>query len=111
MTKAPTPDLASLMTFIGEGFPFTQEHYPHADLRNPSFTLAFAVSHSAKHMAKSTGKIAAESEEWDHGGIMNEEALKVATTKMLINALNLARMLEMTPEEIAARVPEVMVII
>lgn len=111
MTAQPTPDLASLMTFIGNGFPFTQEHYPKADLSTRESTLAFAVSHSSKHMAKSGGKIAAESEEYDHSGAMDEEALKVATTKMLVNALNLARMLDMSPEEIAARVPVVMGII
>ena len=108
MTTQPTPDLASLMAFIGQGFPFTQDHYPNADLRTPESALAFAVSHSSKHIAKSGGKIAAESEEWDHGGTMDEEALKVATTKMLVNALNLARVLKMSPEEIAARVPVVM---
>lgn len=111
MTTQPTPDLASLMAVIGQGFPFTQEHYPQADLSTPQSTLAFAVSHSSKHMAKSCGKIAAESEEYDHSGTMDEEALKVATTKMIVNALNLARMLGMSPEEIAERVPVVMNII
>lgn len=111
MATAPTTDLASLMDFIGEGFPFTQAHYPNGDLSTPERALAFAVRHSSAHMAKTGGKIAAEAEEYDHGGTMNEEELKVAATKMFVTAVNFARALGMSPEELTARVPVVMQII
>lgn len=104
---APTPDLSSLMIFIGERYTFTQEHYPDLDT-SPHAKKAFAVRHSALHMMKSTGKIAAEAESADHGGEMNADNLKTATTKMLVNVLKLAEELGISSEELAANVPKVM---
>lgn len=101
-------NLAYLMEFIGNGFPFTQERYVNSDLSTPEKALAFAVGHSQKHMAKTTGQIAAETEKHDHGGNMDIESLKVATAKAVVNALNLANALGMTAEEIAKRIPQVM---
>lgn len=111
MTTVPTTDLGSLMSFIGEGFPFTQDHYPNADLSTPERIRAFAVRHSSAHMAKTGGRIAAEAEEYDHGGAMDEEVLKVAATKMFVTAVNFARALGMSPEELVGRVPVVMKVI
>lgn len=102
------PDLATLMEIIGSGFPFTQERYVNGDLSTPGKTLAFAVGHSQKHMTKTTGQIAAETEKYDHGGKMDMEKLKIATTKAVVNALNLANALDMTAEELAERIPQVM---
>lgn len=101
-------DLTVLMEFIKTGFPFTPERYPNGDLSTSEKIRAFAVRHSAVHIAKTCGQIAAEAERYDHGGTMDTEQLKVATTKMLINVLNLANALGMTPEELAQRVPKVM---
>ena len=108
MVTIPTPDLASLMSFIGERYTFTEEHYPGFSQLTPKQQKLFAVRHSQLHMSKSTGAIATEAEAADHGGEMNSENLKVATTKMLINTLKLAEELGMTPEDIAASVPRVM---
>jgi hypothetical protein len=104
----PTADLSSLMTFIGERYTFTEEHYPGFDQLSAEQKLLFAVRHSALHMMKSTGKIAAEAEAADHGGQMNEENLKVATTKMLVNVLKLAEELGISGDELAVYVPKVM---
>lgn len=108
MTTAPTTDLASLMAFIGERYTFTEEHYPNLDKLSPNDRHVFAVRHSALHMMKSTGKIAAEAEKADHGGMMHFSDLKTATTKMLVNVLKLAEELNISPEELAANVPNVM---
>lgn len=102
------PNLAGLMVIIGNGFPFTQERYVNGDLSTPEKTLAFAVGHSLKHMAKTTGQIAAETERYDHGGKMDMEKLKIATAKAAVNALNLANALGMSAEELAERIPQVM---
>jgi hypothetical protein len=59
-------------------------------------------------MMKSTGKIAAEAEAADHGGEMDQESLKTATTKMLVNVLKLAEELGISGEEVTANVPKVM---
>lgn len=113
---APASDLSSLMAFIGERYTFTEEHYPTLGRDyGPSVNglsdeerLHFIVRHSALHMMKSIGKIAAEAENADHGGLMNEEALKVATTKMLVNVLKLAEELGISGDDLAANVPNVM---
>ena len=109
MIKAPEPTLASLMAFIGARYTFTNEHYPAADLSTPDKVRAFAVSHSLKHISKSAGKIAAETEAQDHGGTMDEKNLRIATAKLLVNTLKLAEELGMSPDELVAMVPRVMV--
>lgn len=108
MTGTPEPNLASLMAFIGARYTFTNQHYPNVDLSTPEKVRAFAVSHSLKHISKSAGKIATETEAQDHGGAMNEENLRIATTKMLVNALKLAEELGMSPDELGAMVPKAM---
>ena len=108
--SAPKADLSSLMTFIGERYTFEKKHYPSFNqaLMSPQQQLAFVVRHSALHMMKSTGKIAAEAEAADHGGLMNTDNLKVATTKMLVSVLKLAEELGMSGDDLAAYVPKVM---
>jgi hypothetical protein len=107
MSRTAT-DLASLMRLIEEAFPFTPDHYPNGDLSTSEKMLAFAVEHSHKHLSKSLGRIGAESEEYDHGGVMDEDKLKTAATKMVVSALNLARMLGMSAEDVALKIPEVL---
>ena len=104
----PTPELSSMMEYIGTHFPFTQERYPNADLSTPEKKLAFAVRHSSAHMSKTGGRIAAQVERYDHGGTMDRENLEVETAKMLVNALNLARELGMSAETLASMVSKVM---
>jgi len=108
--NAPTADLSSLMAFIGERYTFDKKHYPGFNqiLLSPEQQLAYVVRHSALHMMKSTGKIAAEAEAADHGGLMNENDLKIATTKMLVNVLKLAEELGMSGDDLAEYVPRVM---
>jgi hypothetical protein len=106
----PTADLSSLMKFIEERYTFDKKNYPGFNqvLLSSEQQLAYVVRHSALHMMKSTGKIAAEAEATDHGELMNEENLKVATTKMLVNVLKLAEELGISGEDLAAYVPKVM---
>lgn len=108
MTETPEPTLASLMAFIGARYRFSGENYPNADLSTPEKVLAFAVLHSLKHISKSAGAIATETEAQDHGGVMDEENLRIATAKMLVNTLKLAEELGMSPGELGAMVPKVM---
>lgn len=104
---APT-ELAALMTLISESFPFTQNRYPNGDLSTPEKTRAFAVRHSHAHMSKTTGQIATIVESYDHGGWSNEERVKAATLKAVINALNLAHALGMTAQEITEGIPKIL---
>lgn len=101
-------DLSALMEFIGARYEFTEEHYPGIGQLSPEERLHYAVRHSALHMMKSTGAIAAEAEAADHGGDMDPDKLKTATTKMLVNVLKLAEELGISGHELAANVPNVM---
>ena len=104
----PNPDLASLMTFIGERYKYNSATYPGFDEMTSEDRGGFIVKHSVLHMNKSTGALATEAERQDHGGDMNNEALCIACAKMLVNTLSLAQACGMTPEELADMVPKVM---
>lgn len=96
------------MTFIGERYTFTSEFYPTLEGASEEEQIQFAVNHSALHIMKSVGVIAAEVEAADHGGEMDPEKLKTATTKMLVNVLKLAEVLGISGEQLADNVPNVM---
>ena len=102
-------DLSELMSFIGERYKFNGDSYPKLrGVTDPDAIKAFALSHSLKHMNKSIGVLATESERLDHGGSMSSEALKKGTVKMFINVLKLAEELDITAEELGTSIPEYM---
>lgn len=101
-------NLHEIMHYIGERYTFTAEHYPALKNATPEERRAFAVNHSVYHMAKSVGKLASECEAADHGGEMDEAALRRATVKMLINALKLAEEIGMDADDLAREVPQCM---
>lgn len=101
-------DLARLMREINDRYPFTAKQYPVIDRLAPSELRAFVVSHLVHHASKSLGKISAECEAADHGEKMDEEALFTATTKILINALQLATHLGLTANDLIQMVPACM---
>ena len=100
--------LSMLMEFVGSRYKFTSENYPALKKKSPEQIKAFAVGHSAHHMMKSLGRISAECEAYDHGGVMNQELLHEATVKMLINTLKLAEELGISAGELIGSVPRVM---
>lgn len=69
---------------------------------------AFALSHSVHHMQKSVGKLAAECERYDHGGKLDDAAIKEGVVKMFINSVKLAEEMGINAEELAASVPTFM---
>ncbi|MEI7719647.1 MAG: hypothetical protein WCI89_00325 [bacterium] len=101
-------DLVALMRLIGERYQFTPEHYPELVQLVGEQRTAFAVKHSALHMMKSVGAIAAQGEAADHGDLMDIGALRIAIAKMLVNTLKLAEVLEIEPWVLGELVPEVM---
>lgn len=108
MTQSST-DLSSLIEFIGSVYTFTEKSYPGYDALSDEQKMLFALRHSALHMMKSVGKIATEAEHGDHGGGVELEPLQVATAKMLVNTLVLAKVIGLSGEDLAALVPKVMV--
>lgn len=101
-------DLRWLMTYIDDRYTFTEEHYPDIAGLSDAERQRFAVRHSALHMMKSAGKVAAEAEAADHGGPIDIGNLQVAAAKSLVNALKLASEIGMTGEQLAELVPKVM---
>jgi hypothetical protein len=96
--------LDSLIRRAEEKFQFTAEKYPELVSATPEETLRFAIRHSVLHYAKTAGKIAAHSEDVDHGGAGDLEALKTDTAKSLLNALRLAGLLGMNGAGLVERI-------
>ena len=109
MNNQNRPDsLNELMSFIGQRYTYTPDHYPALQGVSSERREAFAVSHSVHHMMKSLGKISAECEAFDHGGQLNHEVLREATVKMLINTLKLAEELGLSGSDLCEAVPQLM---
>lgn len=104
---AYTSDLPSVMSFIASRIPLNPTNYPPLQVLEAQHALAFNVSHSAMHLTKSLGALAAEVERAHHGGSMDKVALERAALKLFVNSLNLARVLGLTGDDILARLPEV----
>lgn len=100
------PDLDTLIEFITDNYPFTEE--THAELKGlpEDVQLKFAINHLALHFSKTAGKIATVSEEANHSGDINIEALRTDIPKALINTLRLAKLIDMKGEEIVAALEE-----
>ena len=95
-----------LLERVGRAYPITNEEYPGADLSTPRTRLKFAIEHSHKHLSKIVGKLAAQVEEMDHGGPIDQPELEVITAKTLISVLNLAHKLGLSGHRLAGLVPE-----
>lgn len=105
----PSTDLSSLIESITSIYTFNEKNYPGYDALSDEQKVLFALRHSALHMMKSVGKIAAEAESGDHGGKTDPASLEIATAKMLVNTLVLAKILGLSGEDLATLVPKVMV--
>jgi hypothetical protein len=90
--------LAELINDVEHRFNNSAKEYPRIPLANGDEKLAFLVSHSAHHMYKVIGQLAAECEAYDHGGSLDLDKMKTATAKMLVNVLKLSSDLGLTPE-------------
>lgn len=97
-------DLNSLIQRAEEMFVFNAEKYPELSGASEEATLRFALRHSVLHFAKTAGKIAAHSEDVDHGGEGDLEALKTDVAKSLLNTLRLAGLLGMDEGDLVARI-------
>jgi hypothetical protein len=60
--------LDELINFIATHVIFDKESYPELKDKNKEEIKVFAIRHSALHFAKTAGKIAAYSEDLEHGG-------------------------------------------
>ena len=93
-------DLDKLIEFVGRHFVFDEQIYPELKGANEEKRLAFAVRHSALHFSKTAGKVAAVSEDVDHGGELDIETVKENIPKAIISTLKLAEIVGMKGDEI-----------
>lgn len=89
-----------LIAHIEKEWQCTPERYPELAGATPEEYLRFVIRHSALHFAKTAGKVAAVSEDIDHGGELDKESLKINVAKSLINTLYLAGQIGMDEAEL-----------
>ncbi|MEK7520221.1 MAG: hypothetical protein AAB581_03215 [Patescibacteria group bacterium] len=99
-------DLDKLIAFVTAHFPFDENVYPELKGADEKQRFLFAVRHSAIHFAKTAGKIAAVSEDADHGDDIDTEKLKENVPKALINTLRLAELLGMSEKDLTRAIEE-----
>lgn len=99
-------DIDQLIRLIAKHFRFDEKTYPELKGVSEEQRHAFAVKHSALHFAKTAGKIAAVSEDADHGGAIDTANLKINTTKALISILRLAELLDMSEKDLIKAIEE-----
>jgi len=93
-------DLNSIITYITERYPFSEDKFPATKDCSEEETFRFALNHLALHHAKTAGKIAASSEDIDYGGTGELAELKSNVAKSLVNTLRLAALLSISEEEL-----------
>lgn len=99
-------NINQLIKLIIKHFKFDEKTYPELKGANEEQRLAFAIKHSALHFAKTAGKIAAASEDADHGGGIDITNLKIDTVKAFISILRLAELLGMSEKDLIKAVEE-----
>ena len=98
--------LDSLIAFIAKNHPFNAEKYPELLGKDEDQRLVFALRHTALHFSKTAGKIAAVSEDVDHGGTVDMSDLRVNTVKSLINTLRLAELIGLSGADLMREIEE-----
>jgi len=71
-----------LIAYITDNYPFVEEKYPELKDATEQGRLKFAIRHLALHFSKTAGKIAAVSEDADHGEEIDIEKNKGRHTKV-----------------------------
>lgn len=106
MKKHTQGDIGRLIELTAKHFRFDEKTYPELKGATEKQHLAFAIKHSALHFAKTAGKIAAASEDADHGGTVDTNGLKVNVVKALMSILRLAELLNMSEKDIIKAIEE-----
>ena len=98
--------LTEAQKFITEKYKNTESSYPELAKLSDEERVKFDVRHCALHSVKIAGKLAAISEDADHGESLDTEKVKKLAVKELINALVLADRVGLSAEELLKRIPD-----
>lgn len=93
--------LQQAVTLICDVWPFNRKNYP--GISDPILGHVYhdeAVRHVAMHCVKDAGKMMAALEPRDHGRPVDLMMLKRTTRNLLVNALRMADVLTVDPEEL-----------
>lgn len=90
--------------FITEKYKETEAEYPQLKGLSDTEKIKFSIKHCVLHSAKITGKLAAISEEADHGGDIDITKVETLAVKELINAITLANRIGLSAEELLDRI-------
>src|SRR3989344_1331344 len=93
-------DIDRLIKFTAKHFIFDEKTYPELANVSDKQRLMFAIRHSALHLAKTSGKIAAIGEAIDHSKEVDMAQLKTDIPKVLITVLRLAEVIGMSENDI-----------
>ena len=99
-------ELDRLIQFVGKLFVFDEKKYPELTGASDKERFDYGVRHSALHLAKFGGKVAAVSEDVDHGGEGDIEELRKAVPRLLITVLKLADLLGMSEADLIRAIEE-----
>ncbi len=99
-------ELDQLIEHIVQYLPFDGTVYPELRDATDEQKLAFAVRHNALHFSKTAGRIAAVSEDVDHGGQLKIETLKSNVVDSLVSTLRLAEVIGMSEQEMISMIRE-----
>lgn len=92
--------LDDALTKTAAALPYTEVHYPALGRATRDEQIAFAVRHSALHLAKTAGELAALSEANDHGRSIDTARLRRIALKAVINAMRLSVTAGLRPQDI-----------
>lgn len=99
-------NIDKLIKLISENYAFDEKTYPELKGADEKQRLKFAIRHSALHFAKTAGKIAAVSEDTDHGSEIEISELKKNIPKALINVLRIAELLKISEDDLIKAIEE-----
>jgi hypothetical protein len=84
--------------------PYTAAHYPALGCASLEEQTVFALRHSALHLSKTAGELAALSEASDHGCPVDQAAFRRIALKAVVNAMRLSVSAGVQPRDIVEHV-------
>ena len=97
-------DLQELSELVSSNWLFTEEYYPALKGLSEKERRLFSLWHILMHQVKAAGKLSAAIEREEHGILMDEENLRLATRNFLLNTIRLADVANMNMDELEREV-------
>src|SRR3989338_1574979 len=86
---------------VGKTWEFDAKTYPELATLSGEERDRFVLNHVLLHLLKSMGKIATALEAAEHGKPFDQKMVQEVAWKLLVNALQVANISNMTPQQVA----------